>query len=145
MSVQVKLYKYTGDVHVVDKVLDELTAITASCEFRSEQDILNPELTLTGSNLSDYNYMYIARYKRYYYIDVSTFPTGKWIINGHVDVLKSYAAGIKALTGTVSRSETLANGYLPDDRYKAKGYKAIVTKAFPSGVTGDSIILMTVG
>lgn len=145
MSVAVKLYKYKGEMEVVDKYLDELTAISANCEFRSEQDILNPELTLTGSNLSDYNYMYIARYKRYYYIEVSTFPTGKWIIRGHVDVLKSYAAEIHALTGTVTRSETLANGYLPDERYKAKGYKAIVTKTFPSGMTADSIILMTVG
>ena len=145
MSVTVKLYKYTGDPEVVEKTLDEQGALSATCEFRQEQDVLNPELTLTGSNLSDYNYMYISRYNRYYWINVSTFPTGKWIIQGHVDVLMSYASAIKALTGTVTRSETLANGYLPDERYKAKGYKAIVTKAFPSGVTGDSIILMTVG
>lgn len=145
MSVEVKLYKYTGEPEVVDKYLDELTAITTQCEFRQEQDILDPELTLTASNLSDYNYMYIARYKRYYFVKVSTFPTGKWIIRGHVDVLKSYAAGIKALTGTVTRQESLANGYLPDERYKAKGYKAIVTKTFPAGMTADSIILMTVG
>lgn len=145
MSVTVKLYKYKGAPEVVNKILDEVTAITAQCEFRQEQDILNPELTLTASNLSDYNYMYIARYKRYYFIKTNTFPTGKWIIRGHVDVLKSYATEIYALTGTVNRSETLANGYLPDERYKAKGYKAIVTKTFPTGMTADSIILMTVG
>ena len=145
MAVTVKLYKYAGDPGTVDKTLDETTAISCSCEFRAEQDVLNPELTVSGGNLSEYNYMYIDRYKRYYYINVSTFPTGKWLIHGHVDVLKTYTAGIHGLTGTVTRSETLANGYLPDERYKAKGYKAIVTKSFPAGVNNDSIILMTVG
>ena len=146
MSVTVKLYKYTGEREVVDKQLNELAATTLSCDFRDEQNVLNPTLTCTASSMPDVNYMYIARYGRYYWITgIETFPNGKWVIHGRVDVLKSYAAGIKALTGTVTRQENLANGYLPDERYKAKGYKAIVTKTFPSGMTSDSIILMTVG
>lgn len=146
MSVQVKLYKYTGEPEVVDKTLSELTAVTLDCEFRDEQNVLQPTLTCTASSMPDVNYMYISRYERYYWITrMETYPNGKWIIHGRVDVLKSYAAGIKALTGTVTRQESLANGYLPDEKYKAKGYKAIVTKTFPSGMTADSIILMTVG
>lgn len=146
MSVQVKLYKYTGEPEVVDKQLNELTATTLDCDFRDEQDVLSPTLTCTASSMPDVNYMYIARYGRYYWIrEIRTFPNGKWVIYARVDVLKSYAAGIKALTGTVTRQESLANGYLPDERYKAKGYKAIVTKTFPAGMTADSIILMTVG
>ena len=146
MSVQVKLYKYTGEPEVVDKQLNEQSAITLSCEFRDDQNVLQPTLTYTGTPMPDVNYMYIARYGRYYWITgIETFPNGKWVIHGRVDVLKSYAAGIKALTGTVTRQENLANGYLPDERYKAKGYKAIVTKTFPAGMTADSIILMTVG
>lgn len=146
MSVQVKLYKYTGEPEVVDKTLNDLTATTLTCEFRDEQDVLTPVLTCTASSMPDVNYMYISRYNRYYWIrEIKTFPNGKWMIYARVDVLKSYAAGIKALTGTVTRQESLANGYLPDERYKAKGYKAIVTKTFPYGMTSDSIILMTVG
>jgi hypothetical protein len=146
MSVQVKLYKYTGEPEVVDKQLNEQSATTLDCEFRDEQDVLTPTLTCTASSMPDVNYMYIARYNRYYWIrEIKTYPNGKWMIYARVDVLKSYAAGIKALTGTVTRQESLANGYLPDERYKAKGYKAIVTKTFPSGMTADSIILMTVG
>ncbi len=146
MSVQVKLYKYTGEPEVVDKQLNEQGATTLSCEFRDEQNVLQPTLTCTAASMPDVNYMYIARYGRYYWIrEIETFPNGKWLIHARVDVLKSYAAGIKALTGTVTRQESLANGYLPDERYKAKGYKAIVTKTFPAGMTADSIILMTVG
>ena len=146
MSVQVKLYKYTGEREVVDKQLNEQSAITLSCEFRNDQNVLQPTLTYTGTSMPDVNYMYIARYQRYYWITgIETYPNGKWIIHGRVDVLKSYAAGIKSLTGTVTRQENLANGYLPDEKYKAKGYKAIVTKTFPAGMTADSIILMTVG
>lgn len=146
MSVQVKLYKYTGEREVVDKQLNEQGATTLACEFRDDQNVLQPTLTCTAASMPDVNYMYIARYQRYYWITgIETFPNGKWIIHGRVDVLKSYAAGIKSLTGTVTRQENLANGYLPDEKYKAKGYKAIVTKTFPAGMTADSIILMTVG
>ena len=146
MSVTVLLYKYTGDPEVVDKILNTLTAVTLNCEFRNEQSIMEPELVYSGSSMPDVNYMYIARYNRYYYVTrIETMPTGKWIIHGRVDVLKSYADQIKSLTGTVNRQENLSNGYLPDERYKAKGYKAIVTKTFPNGMTADNLILMTVG
>lgn len=146
MSVLVKLYKYTGEAAIVDKILDEEHAAEFSCVFRDTQDVMNPEIIVTAAAMPDVNYMYISRYKRYYWLDPPrTYPNGKWILTGHEDVLKTYASAIKALTGTVDRQENLANGYVPDPEYIAKGYKQIVTKAFPNEMTGDSFILMTVG
>lgn len=142
--MDVKLYKITDDSRVVSKTLGDATVV--KCVARDTIDVLRPVLTISASHVADYNYMYIERYGRYYFIKkVETFPNGKWTISGEVDVLMTYADQIKTLTGTVDRQEFLRNGYLADSMYKAKSYKAIVTKAFPNGLTNDSFILMTVG
>ena len=143
-NVTVKLYKISDDERVVTKSLG--TAKEYDCVIRNEAEILAPEIRIqTTDNLSDYNYMYIERYGRYYYIKPSTGPNGLWRMKGRVDVLMSHRSELLALTGTLVRSETVYNGYLNDPEYKALAYRKIVTKQFPHAMTSDCFILMTVG
>ena len=144
MAVTVKLYKVTDDDSVVSKSLG--TAKEYSCTLTHEQEILAPEVSIqTSDNLSDYNYMYIERYGRYYYAKISTTPNGFWRIKGRVDVLMSHKTELLALTGTLERSETVYNGFLNDPEFHALAYKKIVTKQFPNAINNDCFILMTVG
>lgn len=142
--MEVILYRNANDNNVVSKELTD--PITYNCVARNTQDILNPQIMVTADNISDYNYMYIPRYGRYYYIDrLEVMPNSKWTLYGRVDVLKTYDTQIRALTGTVTRQETFANGYVPDAHYRAKGYRQIVAKAFPNAMENDNLILMTIG
>ena len=144
MGFTVKLYQVTDDERVVHKTLRSEKSYT--CTMKNETEILAPEINIqTTDNLSDYNYAYIERYGRYYYIKPSTTPNGFWRMTGRVDVLMSHRTELLKLSGTLKRSERIYNGYLNDPEYKALAYRKIVTKQFPFAMTGDCFILMTVG
>ena len=146
MAFTVKLYTVTDDAKVVSKSLGTATEFT-SVTIKETTDVTAPVLRIaSSSNLSGYNYCYIERYGRYYFINrIDTTPDGMWVIHCRCDVLMSYKSQIKALTGTLERSETVFNGYLNDSEYKALAYRKIVTKQFPTAMDNDCFILMTVG
>ena len=142
--MDVKLYSITDDDRVVSKTLG--TAKEYSCTFRDTEEILNPVIRInTSDNLSDYNYAYIERYGRYYFVKPAVGPNDLWTLTAHVDVLMSHKTELLELSGTMVRNENTYNGYLIDPEFKAVAYKKIVTKQFPNAMTHDCFILMTVG
>lgn len=144
MGFTIKLYKITDDERVVSKTLINEKSYT--CVLKNEAEILGPEIDIqTTDNLSDYNYAYIERYGRYYYVKPSTTPNGFWRMKGRVDVLMSHKSELLQLSGTLERSEKIFNAYLNDSEYKALSYRKVVTKQFPYAMTNDCFILMTVG
>ena len=145
MSVSITLYKTDDDRHVVDKTVTD--ALDVSGEARGEFAVTGGEILVGSSaNISNYNYCQISDFSRYYYIErITAVRTDLWSLALRVDVLKTYSAGIKALTGTVDRQENKYNGYLGDSNYNAMCYSQIVAKTFPNGMTSDNLILMTVG
>ena len=145
MSVTINLYTISDDNRVVNKTIG--TPTSYDCNLKEQTDVTAPVIRIqTSSNLSGYNYCYIERYGRYYYIDrIETTPTGFWILHCRCDVLMSYKTQIKKLTGTINRSENTFNAYLNDSEYKALAYRKIVTKQFPTAINDDCFILMTVG
>ena len=145
MSLTITLYKTSDDKHVVNKTLTDNLSVDGS--VRGEFDVTGGNITVeSATNLSAYNYCYISDFSRYYFInDITAVRTGVWALSLRVDVLKTYANDIKALTGTVDRQENKYNGYLGDSNYNAMCYSKIVAKTFPNGMTSDNLILMTVG
>lgn len=145
-SITIDLYNVSDDNEKVNKTLGTAKEFT-NCSIKEQTDITNITLRIqTTDNLSAYNYVYVSEYGRYYFIDrIETTPTGFWVLSCRCDVLMSFASQILNLRGTVTRSESLFNMYLMDDRYKAYAYRDIVTKQFPSAIEDDSCILMTVG
>lgn len=144
MAVTVKLYKITDDERVVSKHLAGEKSYT--CTIKNEAEILGPEIHIQSTeNLSDYNYAYIERYGRYYYVKPSTTPNGFWRMTCRVDVLMSHKTELLKLSGTLQRSENIYNGYLNDPEYKSLAYRKIVTKKFPYSMDNDCFILLTVG
>ena len=141
----IELYKTTDDNNVVKKNLTNKLSFD-NVTFHNEKGVSSGTLTLqTTTDLSQYNYMYIPKFKRYYYISVTLGTTNLYNVGYRVDVLKSFYDEYKNIKCTVKRNENRANGYLIDENYKALSYKKIVTKTFPHGLTDDSIILLTVG
>lgn len=146
----IKLYTIVEDPKKLEKTLVDTGAgknliDSYTVNMKGGGDVLNPVFTLSGADLHAANYCYIARYGRYYFCETSVNPAGVWTIKCHVDVLMSHATQLKGLTVTLDRSETIFNGYLPDSEYNAKGYRAIVARAFDKGLTNDNYILITTG
>lgn len=145
MSVTVKLYKTSSDREKLSKTLSNEKSY--DCLIKETTDVIKPVIRIsTTDNLSAYNYCYIERYGRYYYIDsIETTPNNYWVIHCTVDVLMTYKSQIRDCKGTVTRSETLFNAYLNDPEYKSYAYRKIVTKQFPTAINNDCFILLTVG
>ena len=145
-TIDINLYTVSDDNKVVSKSLGTPTTFS-NCTMKDTVDVTAPVIRIsTSSNLSVKNYCYIARYNRYYFVDkIETTPDGYWQLHCRCDVLMSYKTQIKALTGTLVRSQTTYNGYLNDPNYNALAYRKIVTKQFPTALDDDCFILMTVG
>lgn len=143
----IKLYVNNSDPKSVDKQL--LSELDVSGTARDPLDMVNPILDIEGDiaqSIGQYNYIYIQDYARFYFITSITGDNYNLsTLHCHVDILTSAAAWLRARTATITRNQYLYNAYLNDPEFPTYAFTNIVTKAFPSSVTGDSIILMTVG
>lgn len=141
----IRLYINTSDPKAVDKTLTN--EITINGVARDPVDVVNPiiEYERGETDISGYNYAYIEDFGRWYFMSVTDDSYNMHTLNMHCDVLSTAKNFLRARNATITRNEKLYNSYLNDPEFKAYAYTNIVTKAFPTAVSGDSIILMTVG
>lgn len=147
MAFTVNLYTISDDRNKLSKTLGTPTSFT-SYVLKEPTDVVNPVLRIqTDTNLSGFNYVYIERYGRYYFIEnIVATPNNFWELHCKVDVLMSFKTQIRSLRGTVTRGEKLFNGYLNDPEYKAYAYTETIVRKFPQSFEGtDALILLTVG
>ena len=144
--MKLTFYKNNSDPKKAVKSITSLGDIE-NCVLRNEQNILDPVFEVASAALpNDFNYAYCDYTGRYYFTGNAVMVrAGLWRIPCHVDVLSTYFSQYSGIQATINRNETIRNGYLIDDRYKAKAYREILTRQFPNAMTNDSIILMTVG
>ena len=145
--MDINFYQMTNDKRVIDKTLGTARTKTG-CQLVEPCNMLNPSFTIDiDTTLYTYNYVYIAYYGRYYYIDDITVIDGaRMIVSCSVDVLKSFSASIKNCAVTSRRNENNYDMYLPDDipiesRYIR--YSKKFDKSFEDFT--PSYILITVG
>lgn len=133
MAMTIKLYHNDSDKRTVNKTLTNEGSLTGATII-DETTILNPRLKVrdNGIIMVQYNYCYIADFKRYYYITNITVSNGYIIIDCKVDVLMSYAAEIRACTGVIARQENVWSGYLDDSENFTNQYNNVSLKAFTS-------------
>lgn len=134
MSMTIKLYHNDSDKRTVNKTLTNEGELQGATII-DDTTVLNPRLKVrdNGIIMVQYNYCYIADFKRYYYITNITVSNGYIIIDCKVDVLMSYANEIKACTGVIARQEHVWSGYLDDNENYVNQYNNTVLKAFTSG------------
>lgn len=116
--------------------------------LKDESSIINPVFVVEVTNPSDFNYMYIPEFGRYYFIsDISSIRTNLWKISGMVDVLYSFADGIKTCPVTLSDTESTGyESYMSGDVWRTlvKAKTDIVN--FQSGLNNSGeYILITSG
>lgn len=111
------LYLYTvlDDPRVVHKTLGG-NVLTINANPTDEKDIIEPTFVVNSTTQisSNYNYLYVYEYRRYYFItDMALDKSKNLIITTHVDVLKTYEDNIPNINGMIIRSSK-ANGEMVD-------------------------------
>lgn len=144
--MKITLYNTKSEKEKLNKELTELVVVV-DAKITTSFDMLKATVILKRNVIDDItkiNYLYIDSFKRFYFCEVS-IENGFIILSCDVDVLMSYKTDILKIEATIDRNEFLRNGYIQDDSYKVLAYEEVVCKSFPSGLTNDSLILMTVG
>ena len=141
--MNVTLYKNTSEKAKVGKNLTSDSVHTGT--LREGCEVVNPTIIVEGDNLSDFNYMYIPEFHRYYFLTgITSIKKGLWQIDGHCDVLETYQTQIKAQKAVVERQEQKYNLYLSDPDWKVYRNKQVLTRTFPSGFLDTGIYYLTV-
>lgn len=124
--MQAIFYNNRSDSRKLSKSISQLA--TVDCQLKDDCSLLNPVLIISHGALSSYaqcNYMYIPEFKRYYYASVSALAGDMLEVAGEVDVLMSYASGIRALQCTILRQERVFNPYIVDNFMPSRAQRNI--------------------
>lgn len=146
MSMTITLYHNDSDKRTLNKNITNAGALN-NAVIIDDTSILTPRLKVrdNGIIMVQYNYCYIADFKRYYFITDVTISNGYIYIDLKVDVLMTYQNEIKNLYAVIKRQQTACNYYLDDEMYKSYEYSRIQTKEFPNGFTTNAFILSIAG
>ena len=144
--MNITLYRTSSPKNKVNKSLTTIASITG--ESNEAIGKVNTSFILSKdhiSNVKNSNYMYSDVTGKYYFIENYEIKNQTIKIIAKQDVLMNYKNNILSQTCTVSRNENISNAYLYDNGYQLKAYNIVATRPFPSGLTTESIILMTIG
>lgn len=102
--------------------------------LKHDVSIINPVLAVQENYDSyvNFNYFYIPKFKRYYYITNVDFSNNIAYINGTVDVLASYRVDILNSTQYIIRSQSYWNGNILDSLYPTDSKPTYKTVDFTS-------------
>ena len=104
-----KTYNTNDSTNTINKTLNFISDIDV--KFKEEVNIYNPNIMLKYDDLIDFNYMYIDKFKRYYFIeDVEVFPNKIYKLSLKCDVLMSFKDDILNSYGNIT-SQTNYNDY----------------------------------
>ena len=142
----IEFYVNQSEKNRLDKTL--VSAFNLNGELKEDCSIIDPVIKVVAdvSSMSSVNYMYIASFGRYYFINnVISINNDICEVYAHVDVLSTYKDEIRAQRAIVSRQEKKWNLYLNDGVFKTYQNPYIITKAFSSGFTSQHFVLSIAG
>lgn len=153
--MNVKFYNISAPPEKVKKITNETSSTTVENVIFFEDgslDILRPKIKLTMNNEITqnlkYNYCYIPKTGRYYYITGIHAEGGQVIFDLTVDVLQSWSSDILDSTQYVIRSEIHKNRLLVDSLLPLHSDHNLLVEPFGSDVfvkNCDHVILETIG
>lgn len=139
------MYTNTSDNRVIDKSITVIGS-AISCTFKDDTSMENPTIIIDASAYSSScNYGYLDDTGRYYYVTDVTFSQQRCYLHLKVDVLKSFASGIKGSSCIADRSSSDYNVYLDDNYYPRLEYSNVFTKQFPNSFNKKLNYILIVG
>ena len=148
MSFTIQLYTNESPENFLTKTITQV-GTDLSGDLREETSIITPGIRIAMDSVpANVNYMYVADWGRYYFIDeIISVRAGIWELRGRVDVLMSFKAPIQACKGIVRRAESANayNVYLDDGSFRSYADPAVITQEFPSGFSTWEYLLVVAG
>ena len=146
--MEISFYNNVSEKEKIGKTLKNKTTLTGF--LKQVTSVINPVITVEMKNPSQYNYVHIPSFHRYYFInDMINVKNNLWEIHMNVDVLESFKTQIKANKAIIEKSEQSAssNEYFNDGTtfyHDSREYNEIAM--FQRGFdTAPSYILITAG
>ena len=133
----------SADIQITKEV-EEVKRISG--KIKENTDILDPVFIVKsdGTDYNNINYLYIQEIQIYYYLRTIKMITGGLLeLICHQDCLMSWGKTIRNQSGIIARQEQEYNTYIPYATFKAYSYPLIQQNIFPSGVTGEPSIILT--
>lgn len=146
MSFTVDLYKNASPVEKIGKDLTDQQSIT-DVLLKRDTSILRPVLLVNDARgVTDFNYMYISEFDRYYFIDdIRSTHNNIWEISAHVDVLETYKDQILSNQAVIRRQTNKFNTYLNDPEWKVYADENVVAYKFTqTGLNKDMKFVLAV-
>lgn len=116
-----------------------------SCEAHDPLDIMAPVMVFNTLTPFPYNYMYVAAWERYYWIDNWTHDQGLWYATCSIDPLASWRTDIGNMTEYVLRSAYDFDSKIMDTTYPLKA-ETVVSRSdmegwsIPGTATGCHVV-----
>lgn len=148
--MDIKIYKCNNRNNDVNKTLNDEIVIE-NARLLDSVDILNPQIRLGNltdiNEYIDYNYLYIPKFKRYYFISNIVFDRGFCILQCGIDVLYTYKDRILNSTQLVTRQENHYNKFIADSKLIMNARNNYDCYSFPGGFTtgGNEFVLQVAG
>ena len=140
----IKLYKNYSDNNVLDKTITQVGSdITGT--LREDCSVINPVIAIEGLSDLSVNYAYITEFGRYYFINNIVCKGKLFELQMHVDVLKTYASGIRGNNAVIARQQNEYNLYLQDGVFKTEAIPHYEIRKFPSGFSSYEFVLCVAG
>lgn len=146
MSFNIVLQTSNSDKRALDKSITDIA--TYNGVLKDKTSIINPVISIEAdlSDIAMCNYMTISTFGRKYFItDIKSVTNDIVEISGHVDVLSTYADGIRKNTGITYRQQNNWNLYLDDGSFKTYQDPKIALKLFPNGFNAQRFVLAVAG
>lgn len=142
--MKITLYNTTSPYNCINKTLTNSTDFEV--KLKDSTSISKPTLLLnTSLDLSVYNYCYIPKFKRYYFLtDIIIQRQNLFIINLDIDVLESYKNDILNSTAYISQTVN-SNPYYNRDYETEIRKKCTIYKSSITNELNNNIIMVTVG
>ena len=83
-------------------------------------DILQPVFILSDFDITNINYCYIDKFKRYYFIEWTTQENGMFLATCKVDVLFTYKNSILTISALIKKQDFVYDEFLIDETVKEK-------------------------
>lgn len=153
MAFQITLLRCTAEKQRVDKSGFIFGRWNCNGELKENTSIITPTILVKKSTPppdGKYNYMHIATFNRYYFIeDIVSFYNNMWEIRAKCDVLYSYKTDILNSKCILDKAEepSKSNLYLNDGSFVMESRKYNQVLKFPSGLpqNGYNILICAGG
>lgn len=141
--MQAILYVNNSDNAKINKSLT--TVMTTDVKLKDDTENINPVIILSPSVSTNFNYVYLQDFDRYYFVNSMTYSQQKYIVNLDIDVLMSFKTDIYDLNVIANRSSSRFNLYQSDGEISFLAKNDIITIPFERGFNGESMILAVNG